>query len=273
VVFNSGAVEKTDDIGIINSIGVFPPDVLGAIFGVSPHVFSGTGTNSDPNRITRNAASAVVLVQKCGGHSSSSCSCTYTAPPAAQNNPWNNTGSENLFRLSLLTPPAVNKPNIGDVRGANQDNFPILEGNAAAYFVHLLPCVVREPHWHLFAWEVDYVISGTAKYTILAPLQQSTTFTAIAGDVVFIPQGYIHYFENAGDGTQDLEVFVVFNSGAVEKTDDIGLVNSIGVFPPDVLGALFGVSPTVFSGTGTSNPNTITLNAASPVVLAKKAAC
>ncbi|CAF1030622.1 unnamed protein product, partial [Didymodactylos carnosus] len=84
----------------------------------------------------------------------------------------------------------------------------------------------------------------TVKWTILGVQGQHDSFVASAGDVVFIPQGHLHYFENAGE--TNLTVLVVFNTSVAESDDDIGIVASISAMPTDVLSAVFGVSQEAF---------------------------
>lgn len=50
---------------------------------------------------------------------------------------------------------------------ANANKFAILKG-MAIYSLHLEKEGVREPQWHPNAAELDYVINGRAKMTILA---------------------------------------------------------------------------------------------------------
>ncbi|MBD2612622.1 MAG: cupin domain-containing protein [Nostoc sp. ZfuVER08] len=163
-----------------------------------------------------------------------------------------------LFHLQALTP---SKHNGGELRGGNEENWPILQGqDAAVYVIELEPGGVREPHWHPNAWEINFVVSGSAKWVILGTQQENYTFVAGKGDVVFAPQGFFHYFENASEHEQ-LCVLVVFNKSSSEPRNDIGIINSISLIPNDVLAALFGVDPNLFH-----NLPKIT----TPVTIAKK---
>ena len=58
---------------------------------------------------------------------------------------------------------------------------------------------VREPHWHPNVAELDYCISGRAIMTIFSPSAGYDSFTMDPGEIAFVPQGYIHDIENAGD--------------------------------------------------------------------------
>ncbi|CAF1450768.1 unnamed protein product [Didymodactylos carnosus] len=88
----------------------------------------------------------------------------------------------------------------GVLRGANQEVFPILTGQfGSVYYAILKPNAIRNPHWHPIAWEFNYVISGRVRWTIVGPQNKHDSFEAKTGDLVFIPQGYFHYFENIDD--------------------------------------------------------------------------
>ncbi|MEN4478736.1 cupin domain-containing protein [Mycolicibacterium cosmeticum] len=135
----------------------------------------------------------------------------------------------------------------GSLQGAHAENFPILRGQkASTYLIHLAPGGIREPHWHPSAWEVNFVIAGTTRWSFVGPDSTQDRFTVGAGDLVFAPQGHFHYFENVSD-TEDLYVLVVFNAETTEPQDDVPLAQSISSVPADVLGAVFGVDPSVFA--------------------------
>jgi oxalate decarboxylase len=147
--------------------------------------------------------------------------------------------------LYKLEKAAAHKYSGGDLRGASQNELPILAGqDASLYSVRLLPGGVREPHWHPAAWEFDYCVAGNARMTVLDPRGNSDSFEVEAGDVVFVPQGFFHYFENTGEN--ELHFLILFNTSLAETEDDIGIAKSIGVMPDDVMAAIFGVPPEVF---------------------------
>lgn len=157
-----------------------------------------------------------------------------------------------LFKLS-----AAERMNFdgGYLQGANEDNFPVLRGQkGSVYFVHLEVGGLREPHWHPTAWELNFIISGTAKWTILGTHPDGTyrndVFEAQQGDLVFAPQGYFHYFENAS-ADRPLDVLVIFNTSAKEPNDDIGIVATLNSLPREVLAASFGVPVSAFAGVPT----------------------
>lgn len=152
-----------------------------------------------------------------------------------------------LFSLSKTAPSTFDG---GTLRGANEDTFPVLAGqNGSVYLVHLDVGGIREPHWHPSAWELNYIIDGTAKWTILGTHADGSyhndVFEAGKGDLVFAPTGFFHYFENAST-TQGLDVLVIFNTSTAEPNDDIGIVGTLNSLPRDVLGAVFGVPASAF---------------------------
>ncbi|GAB7522529.1 cupin domain-containing protein [Paraburkholderia sp. 2C] len=144
-----------------------------------------------------------------------------------------------LFHLSAWAPDVFAG---GTLQGATGDNWKILSGQqASVYLARLEPGGVREPHWHPSAWELNFVIAGSARWSFVGPEATHDMFEVAKGDLVFAPQGHFHYFENASD-TEDLVVLIIFNSSASEPADDVGIVASLSAIPVDVLGAVFGVS-------------------------------
>ena len=144
--------------------------------------------------------------------------------------------------LFHLADAAANVFDGGGLQGAHEGNWPILQNQQGAiYLARLAPGGVREPHWHPYAWEMNFVLQGRTKWSFVGPGATQDTFEAKKGDVVFAPQGHFHYFENASD-TEDLLVLIVFNASAKEPDDDIGLVHSLKAMPADVLAAVFGGS-------------------------------
>lgn len=151
---------------------------------------------------------------------------------------------KHLFHLGGM---AASRYDGGELRGAAADNWKVLAGQqASVYFARLKPGGVREPHWHPSGWEMNFVISGRVRWSLVGPGGTSDAFEGEAGDLVFAPQGHFHYFENAS-ATDDLVVLIVFNTSAGEPDDDIGLVESLSAVPPDVLAAVFGAPKEVFA--------------------------
>ena len=149
-----------------------------------------------------------------------------------------------LFDLAKSA-PVLDKKKAGTVQAAYEKVFPIVAGqDASMVLVVLDKGGIREPHWHPNAWEFDYCISGKARMSVVAPNNEWQIFDVEPGQVVFIPQGYFHYFENIG--SDKLHFLVVFNDSAAESDDDIGISVSLGGIPKHVLAATFGVDKSVF---------------------------
>jgi len=154
-------------------------------------------------------------------------------------------GKKNPYLFDLAKSPPIVRKKAGTVQGADEDRFPVVTGQQAAMFLVVLkPGGIREPHWHPSAWEFDYCISGRARMSVVAPNNAWSIFEVEPGQVVFVPQGYFHYFENIG--RSDLHFLVVFNDSTSEADDDIGISVSVGGVPDHVLAATFGVGKSVF---------------------------
>ncbi|AHH94059.1 hypothetical protein GCM10010174_42430 [Kutzneria viridogrisea] len=187
-----------------------------------------------------------------------------TAAAAAGGDPAGRSPSPHLFHLNASKPGVYNG---GSLRGANEENFPILKGqNGSVYYVTLEVGGVREPHWHPSAWELNYIISGSAKWTVLGTHPDGSyhndAFEAGPGDLVFAPEGFFHYFENSSP-TEKLVVLIMFNSSTPEPNDDLGIVASFNSVPREVLAASFGVPVSAFAAI----PKEV-----KPVVITKKTA-
>ncbi len=134
----------------------------------------------------------------------------------------------------------------GTLQGAIASNWSILAGQQGSiYLARLKPGGVREPHWHPSAWELNFVVSGKVRWSLVGPNGTHDAFEGGAGDLVFAPQGHFHYFENASV-TEELVVLIAFNASSSEPEDDIGVVASMSALPADVLGAVFGAAPELF---------------------------
>jgi oxalate decarboxylase len=115
-----------------------------------------------------------------------------------------------------------------------------LEG-LSMYAVLLKPQGAREPHWHPNAAELNYLTRGSARITLLSPGGHVDTFDMTAGDLSYMPRGYIHYIENIG--TEDAHFAIFFNHTA---PSDIGLSGCFGAYSNEVLSSLFGVPANYF---------------------------
>ncbi len=153
------------------------------------------------------------------------------------------TSRSHLFELSAQSAASYDG---GSQRQAHEQNFPILAGQEASIqLITLQPGGIREPHWHPSAWEINLVTKGVASWVVIDGNSNHESFDAHVDDLVFAPQGSLHYFENLG--TEDLDVLIVQNSSATEDKDNIGVGESLSQLPPQVLSAIFGVPAKTFT--------------------------
>lgn len=152
------------------------------------------------------------------------------------------TSRSHLFRLGALPPTVYDG---GSQQQAHEGNFPILQGQEASIqLITLQPGGIREPHWHPSAWELNLITKGVASWVLIDGNGNEESFDAHADDLVFAPQGSLHYFENRG--TEDLDVLIVQNASSPEDKDNIGIGESVSRLPPEVLAAVFGVPDETF---------------------------
>jgi oxalate decarboxylase len=153
------------------------------------------------------------------------------------------TSESHLFHLGALPPTNYDA---GTQQQAHEDNFPILKGQEASIqLITLQPGGIREPHWHPSAWEINLVTKGVATWVLVDGNGNHENFDAHVDDLVFAPQGSLHYFENRG--TEDLDVLIIQNASASEDKDNIGIGESLSQLPPQALSAVFGVPAETFN--------------------------
>jgi oxalate decarboxylase len=153
------------------------------------------------------------------------------------------TSQSHLFHLGAQPPTTLDG---GSFQQADEDTFPILQGQAASLLMLTLqPGGIREPHWHPSAWEINLVTSGVAAWVVIDGNGNHEAFDQHVGDVVFAPQGSFHYFENRGPDT--LKIVIIQNTSAPEANDNIGIGESLSSLPPRVLSAVFGVPAETFN--------------------------
>jgi oxalate decarboxylase len=168
--------------------------------------------------------------------------------------------SIHTFNLDGTRPQFSNAA--GSKTSASADNFPILNNWAmAALLVHLKKGGVLEPHWHPNASELSYCVSGRAQMTIYpsntgADSFTVNTFTIDPGEIVFVPQGFIHDIENISN--EETKFVIVHNN---ERPTTIGISGSVGSMPNHVMDKTFGIkSPnTFFNGFNNNSPNDIVI--------------
>lgn len=200
--------ENAEDLDLSNSFSAMSDYVLGATFNKDPAYISKFQKRVEPLFAGVDDSKPLLL-------------------DAYETNPYKMKIESSLAQLVSAG---------GWVKKSNSYLFPKLEG-LAIYSLNLEKKGVREPHWHPNAHELNYLISGSAKITIVSPGKQVDTFDLRAGDISFLPKGYLHHIENTGDQPARFAVF--FNN---TDPGDIGLSGAVGAFSNETLASLFGVS-------------------------------
>ena len=120
--------------------------------------------------------------------------------------------------------------------------FPVLSGLSVLY--ELEPSGIIEPHTHPNAGELNYVIEGKVRFTILGPKGEIEKNEMRKGQVFFVPAGYFHYLENL-DSSRIGTVASFFSN---ESPQFLGLVGGLSSYSNTVLGAMFNKDSDFFNG-------------------------
>jgi oxalate decarboxylase len=150
------------------------------------------------------------------------------------------TSSRHVFSVRNLK-PQVQAPG-GSRAAVDASIFPILRG-LSLYRALLNPLGFREPHWHPNANELTYCVRGEALVTIFSNGGLHDTFTVRAGEMFFVPSGYLHHFENTSDA--EAEFIIAFSH---ERPEDFGMSAAVGCMSNSVLGNAFGLPAQAFEG-------------------------
>lgn len=126
----------------------------------------------------------------------------------------------------------------GTFHRVTKETFPSLNG-IAIQALHLKKGIVREPHIHPNANQLDYCVSGKARVGIIGPEGFKQYLDLGAGDISFVPQGFLHWIENTGSG--DLHFLVMLTN---EKPLTIELSEMLRGVPKDTLMNCYDVSKT-----------------------------
>jgi oxalate decarboxylase/phosphoglucose isomerase-like protein (cupin superfamily) len=129
----------------------------------------------------------------------------------------------------------------GTLQRASLKNFGVLKG-LAIQALHLEGGVVREPHVHPNAHQLDYCVSGRARVGIVGPEGHKQYLDLEPGDISFVPQGYLHWIENRGKDRLDFLVIL-----SHEEPETIELSEMLRGVSGDTLAKLFGVAPDAFA--------------------------
>ncbi len=198
--------ERYEDLNLSTSMSEMSPRVLASTFGSDPHAFDWVSPAEKPAFISRASASG----QAAAGD------------------------SHYRLRVERLEPALRNDG--GSVIFGRADDFPILDG-LAMYSLRIAGNGVREPHWHPNAAELNYVIEGSVRLTIVSPGGDVETVDIGAGEISYIPRAYFHHIENLTGEQARLAVF--FDDS---QPQDNGISAALGAYPAALLGSVFGRS-------------------------------
>lgn len=140
---------------------------------------------------------------------------------------------KNLFELETSEPSEF--PG-GTMFRATKNEFPALRG-LAVQSLRLAKGAIREPHVHPNAAQMDYCISGRARVGIIGPDGRQQLLDLKEGDVSFVPQGHVHWIENAGD--EDLKFLLTLSH---EEPETIELSEILAEVPKSTLASALGLS-------------------------------
>jgi oxalate decarboxylase len=208
---------NVDEINLSSACGFMSKSVMGALFDRGPAFFSDL-------HISKTSAFIVKTEKKYADQEVIS--------------------TESPYRLDLdSTQPQIQEPG-GWAKKAEKATMPILE-DLALFSLHLDTDGIREPHWHPNAHELNYVIKGKVRITLVSPEERTETFELSPGDVSFLPKGYLHDIENIGQ--EDVHMAVFFSHAS---PSNMGLSDSMGAYSPEILGAIFNQEPAYFADFG-----------------------
>jgi oxalate decarboxylase len=203
--------ERYEDLNLSSSLAEMPAHVLRSTFGADLGAFEWIAPIEDAAFISQPESSS--------GH-----------PP--------HTSSPYRYQLERLEPQIANAG--GSLILGRGDDFPALDG-LAMYSLRMSGRAVREPHWHPNAAELNYLIDGSVRLTIVSPGGDVETVDLAAGDLSFIPRAYFHHIENLGDDEAHLAVF--FDH---ELPADNGISAALSAYPDSVLAAIFAQPESTF---------------------------
>jgi oxalate decarboxylase len=151
--------------------------------------------------------------------------------------------SKNTYKFPLTrTKPQVKRKG-GTVIECTVKNFPVVgQSDAAIFLLTLEPGGLREPHWHPNAWELEYVVSGTARLGVVLPNGTYDIVDLGPGDVGFVPQGWAHYIENIGK--TEMKMPIVFGNN---QPNDIGLSTFFSGLPTQSFARTLGLPESVMA--------------------------
>lgn len=213
--------ENPEDLNLSAGISSMPNHILGETFGLDPQFFEHLKKNINgvfiSKKLSTNDNEQIDVVR--------------------------NAFLTNHFKMNVENEQAQVSNAGGNVKMSNSFLMPTLEG-LSLYAVNLAKGGAREPHWHPNASELNYLISGNARITLVSPGGKVETFDMQPGDMSFLPQGYLHHIENVSNINSDPAHFAIFFNHSAPS--DIGFSGSLGAYSNEVLASLFGVGEDYF---------------------------
>lgn len=215
--------ERPQDISVAESVHAVPKQVLNSIFSLkSSGLFDQLETKEYYDEIVYSHQ------LKLSGNSLA--------------NVGNDESVSNPYTINLgSTDPQVQTPG-GIARLGSNPYFPILLG-LSVFVLNLEPGGIIEPHTHPNAGELNYVIEGKVRFTILGPEGEIETNEMGKGQVFFVPAGYFHYLENSDDSKSG----TVASFFSHESPEFLGLVGGLSSYSNTVLGAMFNKDSDFFN--------------------------
>lgn len=128
----------------------------------------------------------------------------------------------------------------GTLLRLTQEMFPVLKG-VGLNAVRLKKGAIREPHIHPNCAQLDYVISGSASVGIIGPNQDVHIMDLKAGELSFVPQGWLHWIENTGEG--ELHTLIMLTH---ERPETIEFSDMLSQIPNPTLAKILGVKASAF---------------------------
>jgi len=111
------------------------------------------------------------------------------------------------MRVSLDDRPLADGE-LGRLASFPAENLPQLDG-VILRIQRLAPGAAREPHWHAYKTEINYVIEGSGEIGIIGRDNTLTRVAISPGSVTQIPEGLVHYIVNSGE--TELRLVIAFN--------------------------------------------------------------
>jgi oxalate decarboxylase len=216
LIFDNGYFSEFGTFSITDWVGHTPPALLARNFGLPASIFA-----NFPKKEVYFAKGAIPPVP-----------AAHTIGPASR------APLTHKWQLLKNDPIVDNKG--GKLYLVDSTKFPISKTMTGAV-LELEPGALRELHWHPTADEWQYVLEGKISMTMFGSHGRFRAEMLEQGDVGYMPQGYGHSIENAGD--KKARVLIGFNSGVYE---DIDLTEWMAGNPLDVLATNFGQPASVF---------------------------